>query len=225
MPRIESLNVGHPKALQHGTAIIQSAIARASVDRPLMLELEGFQGDQVADTRHHGGPDKAVNVYALEHYVLWNVRLGRTLEIPAFGENLTITGLLEADVCIGDTFRVGSSVLQVSQPRVPCFKPAALHGQPELTVWMLEAGLTGWYFRVLQPGMVAPHDDITLLEPSRSGLSVAEANRIMHHDRHDLAGARRLASVPELAQVWREGLQGRIEKLGLLEGAGVNHPS
>ncbi len=225
MPRVEYLNTGRPEALQHGTAVIRNAIARASVDRALMLGLEGFEGDQVADTRHHGGPDKAVNVYALEHYAHWNDRLGRVLSPPAFGENLTITGLLEVDVHIGDTFRVGSSVVQVSQPRVPCFKPAALHGQPKLTARMLEAGLTGWYFRVLQPGMVAPHDDITLLEPAGSGLSVAEANRIMHHDRHDLVGARRLMSVPELAQVWQEGLRERTEKLERLEGAGVSQPS
>lgn len=225
MSRVESLNTGLPKVLAHGADTVQSAIARASVDRALMLEREGFEGDQVADTRHHGGPDKAVNVYALEHYAHWNDRLGRRLEIPAFGENLTITGLLEHDVHIGDTFRIGSSVVQVSQPRVPCFKPAALHHQPELTAWILEAGFTGWYFRVLQPGMVAPHDDITLLEPSRHGLSIAEANRIMHHDRHDLDGARRLASIPELAQVWRDGLRGRIEKLEKLEGVGVGDPS
>jgi MOSC domain-containing protein YiiM len=212
--RIVSLNIGRPKELAHGPETVhQSAIARTPVAAALELGLVGFKGDQVADTKHHGGPDKAVNVYALEHYAHWEDRLGRTLTHPSFGENFTVAGLLETDVCIGDTFRVGSSVVQVSQPRVPCFKPAALHHEPRLTKWIEDSGFTGWYFRVLEPGLVAPGDELVRLEPSKHGVSITEANRIMHRDQYDRAGLEKLLSIPELALAWRRPLQMRLGKI------------
>jgi MOSC domain-containing protein YiiM len=211
--RIVSLNIGRPQNLAHGADTVQSAIERQAVTHTLELELEGFKGDQVADTKHHGGPDKAVNVYALEHYAHWEDRLGRTLTHPSFGENLTVQGLLETDVCIGDTFRVGSSVVQISQPRVPCFKPAALHGEPRLTKWIQDSGFTGWYFRVLMPGQVAPDDDFVPTDRSKHGVSVAEANRVMHQDQYDRVGLEQLLSVPELALAWRRPLQMRLGKI------------
>jgi MOSC domain-containing protein YiiM len=211
--RIVSLNIGRPKDLAHKAHTVRSAIARTPVTHALELGFEGFVGDQVADTKNHGGPDRAVNVYAFEHYAYWQDSLGRTLDLPSFGENFTLEGALETDVCIGDTFLVGSSVLQVSQPRVPCFKPAALHGEPHLTKWIQDSGFTGWYFRVLTPGQVAPGDQLVPLSRSRHGVSIAEANRVMHHDHHDQGGLMKLLSVPELAQGWQRHLQIRLDKL------------
>jgi MOSC domain-containing protein YiiM len=211
--RIVSLNIGRPKELVHGAQTVQSAIARQPVTHALELGLNSFVGDQVADRQHHGGPDKAVNVYALEHYAHWEDRLGRVLERPAFGENFTVQGLLETHVCIGDSFKVGSSVVQVSQPRVPCFKPAALHGEPRLTKWMLDSGFTGWYFRMLEPGQVSPGDELVPTDRSRAGVTVQEANRVMHHDQHDREGLERLLAVPELALAWRRPLQMRLGKI------------
>lgn len=212
MSRIVSLNIERPKNLQHGAETVQSAIARVPVQATLELGREGFVGDAVADRKHHGGPDKAVNVYAIEHYTHWESRLGRTLELPALGENLTVQGLLETDVCIGDTFHVGSSVVQVSQPRVPCFKPAALHGEPRLTKWMLESGLTGWYFRVLEAGRVAPGDELVPLARSTHGVTVSQANHIMHAQ-YDREGLEKLLAIPELAQAWRKPLQMRLGQI------------
>ncbi len=213
MSRIVSINIGRPRDLTHGAETVQSAIARKPVTHALELGVSGFVGDQVADTQHHGGPDKAVNVYAVEHYAHWEDRLERTLERPSFGENFTIAGLLETDVRIGDTFRVGSSVVQVSQPRVPCFKPAALHHEPRLTQWIQESGFTGWYFRVLTPGQVAPGDELVPIDRSRHGVSVAEANRVMHRDQYDQGGLEQLLAVPELALAWRRPLQMRLGKI------------
>ncbi len=213
MSRIVSLNIGRPKALAHGAETVQSAIAREAIGNVIELGTLGLRGDQVADAKHHGGADKAVNVYPAEHYAHWRDRLGRALAMPAFGENFTTEGLLEESVCIGDTFRVGSSVVQVSQPRVPCFKPAALHGEPRLTAWMVESGLTGWYFRVLEPGRVGPNDELVRLERSAHAVSIRDANRVRHHGRDDLDDLEKLLSVPELALAWRRPLHLRLGQL------------
>ena len=213
MIRIVSLNIGRPKELAHGAESVQSAIAREPISNALELGKLNLRGDAVADTKHHGGADKAVNVYPSEHYAHWKDRLERALAMPAFGENFTTDGLLEADVCIGDSFRVGSSIVQVSQPRVPCYKPAALHGEPKLTAWMVESGMTGWYFRVLEPGRVSVNDELVRLERSAHGVSVQDANRTMHHERNDRDGLEKLLSVPELALAWRRPLQLRLGKL------------
>jgi MOSC domain-containing protein YiiM len=114
-------------------------------------------GDFQADQRNHGGPDQALCVYCGVHYAYWSRQLGQELTAGSFGENLTLAGSwTEADVCIGDVFALGEAVVQVTQPRSPCWKIARRWQTPLLSLWMQETGYTGWYMRVLQPGQVAP---------------------------------------------------------------------
>jgi MOSC domain-containing protein YiiM len=169
------------------------------VDVPLRLGLTGLEGDAQADLRVHGGPDKAVCVYPTEHLAPWSERLGRRLAPAAFGENFSVTGLLESDVCLGDVYRVGTALVQVTQPRQPCYKLATRQGEPQFALWVQETGRTGYYFRCLEPGEVRPGDAITLVKRPAPGCTIAEANRLLHHDKRDGAGLERLLAVEALS--------------------------
>jgi len=130
--------------------------------------------------------------------------------VAAFGENFTTRGLLESNVHIGDIFRVGGATVQVSQPRQPCFKLAARHDLPKLALWVQETGFTGFYFRCLEPGWVGPGEPITLLEANPHRVTVAEANRVMHQGKGDVAGVERVLAVPELSGNWCETFEKRL---------------
>jgi MOSC domain-containing protein YiiM len=136
--------------------------------------------------------------------------LDRRLGPAAFGENFSTQGFTESAVCVGDVYGVGTAVVQVSQPRQPCFKLAARHGVKELALWVQETGLTGFYFRVLEEGEVAAGDEIALLERPAPEVSVAEANRVMHLDKQDVAGIERLLAVAELSANWRRTFEKRL---------------
>lgn len=213
--RLVSLNVGQPGPLAYRGKQVLSGFRKTPASQALWLGDTGLEGDAQADLKNHGGPEKAVCVYPLEHYPYWRERLERPLEPAAFGENFSTEGLLEPAVRIGDVYRVGEAVVQVSQPRQPCFKLAARHGVKELAAWVQETGFTGFYFRCLKPGEVSAGDEVSLLERPENGVSLAEANRVMHHDRRDLAGIERLLAIPELSASWRKTFEKR--RSGVLE--------
>lgn len=221
-----SLNVGQPRPLAYRGKHVQSGFRKSPVQaaEALWLGETGLEGDAQADLKNHGGPDKAVCVYPLEHYPYWSARLGRSLKPGAFGENFSTERLLEPEVCVGDVYQVGSAIVQVSQPRQPCFKMAARHGVKELAWWVQEAGFTGFYFRCLEPGEAQAGGDIALLERSAAEVTVEEANRVMHHDKRDAAGIERLLEVPELSANWRQTFEKRLvdareDALSRLEGS------
>ena len=209
--RVVSVNVGLPGPLAHGKGEVRSGISKAPVRGALWFRKNGLEGDGQADTENHGGPDKAVCVYAVEHLPYWEVRLGPELEPGAFGENFSAEGLVETGVRIGDVYRVGTALTQVSQPRVPCFKLAARHGKEMLAVWVKETGLTGFYLRCLEPGEVRAGDEISLVRSPEHGFTVAEANGIMHGDA-DVAALERLRAIPELSAEWKRMLKARLRR-------------
>lgn len=211
---VQSLNIGRPQPENfHGKALV-SGICKQPVAGPLHLTFTGFAGDGVADHRHHGGADKAVCAYGGEHYDHWQTVLGKPMPPAAFGENLTLLGLLEGDLCIGDAFRLGSAVVQVSQPRQPCKTLAARHGRADFVKLVVDAGKTGWYFRVLEEGVVAPGDRLTPLAADPARVTVAEANRIFHHDRRNLAGIQRVLAVSALSASWQQSFRELLENCG-----------
>jgi len=215
--RLVSLNVGEPRPLAYRGRSVPSGIFKSPVEGPLRLCQTGLEGDAQADLKNHGGPEKAVCVYPLEHYPYWAARLGREPEAGFFGENFATEGMTESEVCIGDVYRVGGATVQVSQPRQPCYKLAARHRVRELALWVQEEGFTGFYLRCLEEGEVRAGDEILPLNRSPVGFSVAEANRVMHRDRHDVAGIERLLSVPGLSASWRRTLEKRLS--GVVENA------
>ncbi len=214
MIRIHSLRVGQPR--KYGTEGAshpfdrpwESAIVKDAVEGPLWLGREGFDGDAVADRALHGGPEKAVLASASEHLDFWRDLLQRPDVGPgAFGENLVLEGALEADVCIGDTYELGGAVVQVAQPRQPCWKQSRRWRRKDLALQMQRTGRTGWYLRVLREGRVAPGDVLRLVERPWPAWPVARANAVMHGRPVDRDAAAALAEVPQLAERWRTNLR------------------
>jgi MOSC domain-containing protein YiiM len=202
--------VGRPQPLPYRDGEILTAFARRATDAPVALGLEGLAGDEVADKVNHGGPDKAVCAYPVEHYPYWSRRLARELPVAAFGENFTTAGLLEHELRIGDAFRVGGALVQVSQPRSPCYKIAARHGIKQLTAWVQQTGRTGFYFRVLEPGEVEAGAALERVGRPDHGVTVAEVNRVAYEDRQDELAIRRVLEATELTESWREWLWERL---------------
>ena len=174
------------------------------------LAYGGLHGDEQADRQHHGGVDKAVCVYPSEHYPHWRQSLALPLGYGGFGENFTTQGLLETDVCIGDIYQAGEARLQVSQPRQPCWKLARRWRVKNLTALVEQTGFTGFYFRVLRHGWVEAGQLLELMERPCSKLTIAHANQIMHHDKHDLDSARALAECSALSASWKDSFWHRV---------------
>ena len=151
---VASVQVGVPQPIDTSRGTVDSSIVRRAVDGRVAVDREGVAGNAQANLVNHGGPDKAVCVYVVRHLDHWAGRLARELVGGAFGENLTIDGPDEAHACIGDTYRVGTALLQVSQPRQPCYKLSAVLGEERLVAWIVEHGSTGYYFRVVEAGEV-----------------------------------------------------------------------
>ncbi len=208
--RIVLLHIGTPVLVERGGRRERTAIDRRPVEGRVTLGTLGLDGDQVGSTKHHGGKDKAVCCYASEHYAHFEGLLGRALERPAFGENFTLEGVIETQVCIGDSFRMGAALVQISQPRQPCATLAAKHDATDLPKWINDAGFTGFYLRVLEPGDVGGGDELALVDRCDPSMTVVLANRIMLGRESDDA-RRRLADLPALSASWREQLQAKLE--------------
>ncbi|GGA45800.1 MOSC domain-containing protein [Paenibacillus physcomitrellae] len=211
---VASLNVGKPQPLKANAKEVMSGFNKQATEEQLYLSATQLQGDGQGDTVHHGGADKAVCVYCFKHYPFWEEKLGLTFKPGAFGENVTLHDLTEEEVRIGDIFKWGEAVVQVSQPRQPCYKIAAFHGVPELTVYVEQTGYTGFYLRVLEPGTVSQKDCLTLLEQAPQGITVAYANYIKYRSKTDKEGLERVLAVEALSDSWRSSLTKRLEKLG-----------
>jgi len=193
---------------------ILSGIVKTPVDRPLSLGPGGLDGDEQADLRVHGGVEKAVHHYPLDHYALWRAELGDLPPLRApggFGENISAAGLTEADVAVGDVFRLGSAILQVSQGRQPCWKLSHRFAVPDMARRVQQSGRTGWYYRVLQSGTVAPGDPLERIErpvPEWSLHRLWHALYVDRLNRTELAG---IAALDLLAEGWRKYAVRRLE--------------
>ncbi|MGG0120238.1 MOSC domain-containing protein [Bacillus paranthracis] len=205
-----SLNIGLPKEVTYGGKVIHTGINKKQVKEPVYLSFVKFNGDGQADLVHHGGVDKAVCVYTGDHYPYWEKELNQDLVYGAFGENITVSDMREEDVCIGDTFKLGQAIVQVTQPRQPCFKLAKKYNIPKLPLYFQETGYTGFYFRVLKEGWVSSVDTLKRLQSDPKGVSVAFANRIMHKEKQNIEGIKRILEVNALSSSWRKSFEKRI---------------
>lgn len=208
-----SINVGLPALLEHDGREVMTGIRKQPVGGAAWLSCSGLSGDGQADPVHHGGPDKAVCVYSADHAPYWRQRWGKEVGDAAFGENFTVTGALETEVCIGDVVRVGGALLQVSQARLPCFKLALRHGLPSLPQEVQDTGFTGFYFRVLEEGTVKPGDALVCEARHPDRITVREGAAVMLSRKDDLPAARRLYAVDALADSWKATLAARIARL------------
>jgi MOSC domain-containing protein YiiM len=212
--KIEALLVGGPVHFREDGAM-SSIGSRVAVDRPVKLTSLGFDGDKVGDPAVHGGNDKAVHFYPVEHYAVWaedfrkaHTEPNRLLgQLGGFGENIAASGMTEDLVCIGDRFRIGGAVVEISQGRQPCWKIDHHFGVKGMTAGVIRTGRSGYYFRVLEEGLVGPGDTIEQVERARHGWTVERAFQMLIGGLHKAEGAdaalRELAGMEALAANWR----------------------
>lgn len=203
----------HGRAAPFGPNGEPSAIDKRPVDGPLRLTLSGLEGDEQGDLRLHGGPDKALHHFPFEHYAALAAQLpGLPQRVGGFGENLSTTGLTEADVCLGDVFALGGARIQVSQGRQPCWKLNVRFGHRGMARLIQQAGCTGWYYRVLDAGWVRAGDGLELIERPCPQASLAAILRVLYRDTLDLECLRELAALPVMPPRWRDLMRARIKR-------------
>jgi len=208
--RLVSIQVGHPRRVE-GDQPWVTAFFKSPVVGPVQLDVPNLQGDSQADLEVHGGPDKAVCVYSTDHVAAWCSELGLArCEPGAFGENFSVAGQTETAVCIGDVYEVGTAVVQVSQPRGPCWKLGRRWNRPDFPRLVLSTGRTGWYLRVVGPGSVCAGDSLQLVDRPYPEWTIQRANDVAYApaDERDAMAVRALAACPALSVAWREWLAG-----------------
>jgi MOSC domain-containing protein YiiM len=207
---VRSLQAGKVQNREYQGKEVPTAVFKESVSGPIMLTRLGFTGDHVADTVHHGGPDKAALVYSIEHYPYWAEFLGQEPGPAGLGENITVEGLTEENACIGDIYRIGGATVQLAQPRVPCYKNNIRQGRMDMYDQIIESLRTGFYVRVLAEGEVRAGDSIELVSRIDSAPTVARANQILHREQENLEAARQLLAAEGLAEAWRSYMRKRL---------------
>ena len=185
-----------------------SAIAKRPVAAPVAVTALGLAGDEQADRVHHGGRDKAIHQYPFDHYAHWRATLGDhpLLAGPGgFGENVSTTGITDETVCLGDRFRLGTALVEISHGRKPCWKLGHRFARPELTALVVRTGRAGWYYRVIEPGTVGPGDLLALQDRPLPQWPVSRLFALLIGGVHkpDPAALRELADLPVLAEAWR----------------------
>ncbi|WP_246942068.1 MOSC domain-containing protein [Bacillus pinisoli] len=210
--RIISLNIGKPKTLIAGEKEIVSGVGKTSVDRAFLTK-DGFLDDGVQQTKYHGGPDRAVLVYCFDHYEKWRNEFGKDLVLPGFGENITVAGLSEDLVHIGDVYQLGDAVIEITQSRIPCDTLSKYNKEQTLLSRLVQTGFTGYLARVRKEGWV--EQDSTLIRISRNpnSVSVLYSNEIYFHDKHNIEGMKKLLDIEELAAAWKKKIKNRYDNL------------
>jgi MOSC domain-containing protein YiiM len=211
MTRIDFVLAGAIEPL--GPDGVPSGIGKRPMAGRVEIGVNGLSGDAQGDLKVHGGPEKAVHHYAFEHYARWAELIGENLrlnEVGAFGENLSSVGLTERDVAVGDTFRLGTSVLQVSQGRQPCWKLNVRFGVPDMAVQVQKTGMTGWYYRVLEPGTIEAGDELVLVDRLAPEWTLERLWRTLYIDTMNLDELAAMATLPFLPEKWRSYAQRRL---------------
>lgn len=203
--------MGNPDATNRLDRPWESGMFKNEVTGKCWLGKTGFENDEVADTKNHGGPEKAVFAYPSNHYPFWQKKLDTDeIGIGAMGENLVMEDADEYSICIGDTFELGEAVIQVAQPRQPCWKPARRFRIMDLALQIQKSGRTGWYFRVVKEGYVSSDSQLKLMERSYPQWTIAACNEVMHVYKDDLRQADELAACSLLAPNWKQTLHKRL---------------
>jgi MOSC domain-containing protein YiiM len=212
--KLISVNVGLPRVVMSNGEPVSTGIFKEPVAGRVMLRTLNLDGDRQADLSVHGGPSKAVYVYPSEHYEYWKHELPE-MKLPwgMFGENFTSAGLFESELNIGDKFRVGSAVVMVTEPRMPCYKLGIKFGRPDIVKRFLASERTGFYFAVLQESEVGVGDPIELIEGSKHSVKVNDITRLYTREKHNAGLLRRAIAVEVLPESWKSYFRHRLEKL------------
>ncbi|WP_143869778.1 MOSC domain-containing protein [Catenovulum sediminis] len=207
---ILSINVSKKRLVQYGTRQIETGIFKQPVSSAVQVFNDHIEGDEQADLKNHGGLGKAVYAYSYQHYSYWRTELSlNELPFGSFGENLTLSELDEAQIQIGDIFKVGDVILQVSQPRVPCFKLGLKFDNAEMPRLFSKSLRTGVYFSVKQSGTIAPDDTFQLIDKAANSVSVQSIFSAYFHMEKSAAKPiiEKAVAVEGLSEEWRAQLQ------------------
>ena len=206
MMKLLSINVSKPKPIEYNGKTVYTGIFKEPVSGTVMLRKYNIDGDGQGDLKVHGGTYKAIYGYPYEHYSHWQQELERDdLSYGQFGENLTVLGMLEEEIHVGDIFQIGSDVkLQITQPRVPCFKLGYKMGQPEFPKQFLESRRVGFYFRVLEEGAITANDSISRIEVSSEQMSVTEILNLRYFDTNNHEQIDKARKLPALSPSWKK---------------------
>lgn len=206
-----SVNIGLPQDVEINGKVVSTGIYKQPTSARVWLGKLGLTGDGQADLTVHGGEYQAAYAYPFEHYPHWQHTLGREpFGFGTFGENLTVSGLLEDHVCVGDRLRIGGAVVQVTLPRLPCFKFGHRIGQPDILKEFLHSGRSGFYLRVLEEGEVGAGDSIAVLDRDPAGISIRTALGLQKLGEGDTALLEKALAIPSLAPPLRRDLEKRL---------------
>jgi MOSC domain-containing protein YiiM len=223
VPKILSVNVSLPKEVDFEGQKVTTGIFKEPIEGRVMLRTLNLDGDKQADLTVHGGPDKAVYTYPIEHYEFWH-KVYSKMEMPngMFGENLTTEGLMEAGVNVGDVFKIGSSKVIATQPRMPCYKLGVKFRRMDVLKKFLASGRSGIYFKVLEEGEVGAGDPIIQIKKDTNWVGISDIVRLYTSDREDIGMMRRAIKVEALPEGWKDYFYEQIRRVEKKSGQNGN---
>ncbi len=210
---IAELRIGKVGPL--GPNAVASGIDKLPAAGPLMARAGGLDGDEQGDTRHHGGPDKALHAYPVAHYPAWARDLPQRaarFRPGAFGENLVIEEATEGDICLLDRYRLGGAIVEVSQSRQPCWRLNLRFDLPDMARRVQETGRTGWYFRVIEEGPIAAGDRAEMIARPNPDWVLTRVWRLLYRDTSDIDALTAFAALPGLPESWRRMADARLAR-------------
>ena len=213
--KILSVNVSEPKKVIFNGKELITSIYKKPVSERVRVTSQGIEGDRQADLSVHGGYDKAVYGYSFEHYKLWGERLQREFtEFGLVGENLTISSFDESEINIGDRFQINDCILQVSQPRIPCYKIGIKMNSRDFPKMFSQSGLLGTYFRVVQEGSIEEGDEIEKIHSEENSMSIKDISTILFVDLKNIDLMKKALDIKSLTEEIKEKFRERLMKLG-----------
>jgi len=212
MARLLSVNVGLPRDIEWQGKTVHTAVWKTPVQGRRMTRRLNVDGDGQGDLAGHGGEHRAVFVYQIESYRYWQNQLGRNdFTYGQFGENFTVEGLADTEVCIGDHYRIGDALFEVTQPRVTCYRVGIRMNEPQMAALLVSHGRPGFYFRVLEEGEVGAGDEIVKVEAGEQ-VTVTEINALLYLPGHPASGLERALRIPALSAGWRTSLEALLDR-------------
>lgn len=209
---IQSLNRATPQFLRSQEKEVWTGFAKKPATQPVYLSETGFAGDGQGDLKNHGGTEKAVLFYPYSHYSFWEAYYGRSFALPSFGENITITGITEKEVCIGDTFQMGEAMVQICQPRNPCYKIARFHQLKDIPSVVTSTGYSGFYARVLKEGNVSSGEEMILLKKGEKELTIANVFEALFQPEADIERMKNVLASEYAADSLKNQIQKKLNQ-------------
>src|SRR5215470_4200570 len=213
MPRLLSVNVGLPRDVTWHGKTVRTAVWKSPVTGRRMVRKLDIDGDGQGDLAGHGGEQRAVFVYQMDSYHYWEHFLGRNdFSFGQFGENFTVDGLLDDEVCIGDRYRIGDALFEVTQPRVTCYRLGIRMNEPQMPALVVAHRRPGFYFRVLQEGKVGADDEVIKVADGPERITVAEIDALLYLPGHSREQVERALRVPALSKGWQSSFQAMLKE-------------